>query len=348
MGQVTLQTIAEHVGVSRTTVSNAWSKPDQLSASLRSRILAVADELGYAGPDPAARGLRRGRADAVGLLLTESLTFAFNDGYAQQLLRGVAAATDAADVGLLLVPLPVGGRVGEALRGAVVDGFIVYSMPSGHPAVDLLRHRKVPLVTVDSPRLDGVPFIGIDDRAAAHELADLVLSAGHRRVLVLAFRIVDDDRTGTVDDERLSAVVYRVAAERIGGILDAYRAAGLTRADVVIHEVGINTRSGARAVVEQALAHPRPPTAVIAISDELAGGAVDAARHRGWQVPGKLTVVGFDDLELAAELGLTTVRQPGAEKGRMAAAQLTGSQEPDDLLLDHEIVVRSSIAPPRG
>src|SRR3954465_4818598 len=82
MARVTLQTIADTVGVSRMTVSNAFSRPDQLSAELRERILAAAEELGYAGPDPAARALARGTTGAVGVLLTNSLHYAFTDDIA--------------------------------------------------------------------------------------------------------------------------------------------------------------------------------------------------------------------------------------------------------------------------
>src|SRR4051812_40564719 len=75
MGRVTLQTIADHVGVSRMTVSNAFSRPDQLSATLRERIMEVAQELGYVGPDPTARALASGSAGAVGVLLSDTLTY---------------------------------------------------------------------------------------------------------------------------------------------------------------------------------------------------------------------------------------------------------------------------------
>jgi DNA-binding LacI/PurR family transcriptional regulator len=344
---VTLQTIADRLGISRTTVSNAWSRPDQLSSELRDRILAVADELGYPGPDPAARGLRRGRADAIGMLLTEALTYAFGDAYARDLLQGVAVATDAADTGLLLVPLPVGRQIGQALRGAAVDGFIVYSMPDGHPAVDLLRHRGIPLVTIDGPRLDDVPFVGIDDRAAAAELTGRVLAAGHRRLLVLTFRVVDDDRAGVVDDERIERAAYRVSRERLIGIREACRAAGLARADLDIHEVGLNTRDAGARVVAAALEHEDAPTAVVAISDELAAGAVDAAHARGWAVPQDLSVVGYDDLALARQLDLTTVRQPAADKGRLAARQLLGAVERGDVELPFSVVERDSIGAPR-
>ena len=90
MGRVTLQTIADRVGVSRMTVSNAFSRPDQLSARLRDQILAVADELGYVGPDPTARALASGTAGAVGLLLSDTVPYALTDEVAMQFMAGIA------------------------------------------------------------------------------------------------------------------------------------------------------------------------------------------------------------------------------------------------------------------
>jgi DNA-binding LacI/PurR family transcriptional regulator len=101
--RVTLQTIADALGVSRTTVSNAYNRPDQLATELRERILATARELGYSGPDPAARRLRSGRRDVVGLLFTEQLSYAFTDPAAVMLLQGIARATEAAGLALLLI-----------------------------------------------------------------------------------------------------------------------------------------------------------------------------------------------------------------------------------------------------
>src|SRR5262245_23596220 len=89
MARVTLQTIADRVGVSRMTVSNAFSRPDQLSTELRQKILAAADELGYAGPDPAGRALARGTTGAVGVLLTDSLSYAFTDEVATAFLSAI-------------------------------------------------------------------------------------------------------------------------------------------------------------------------------------------------------------------------------------------------------------------
>jgi DNA-binding LacI/PurR family transcriptional regulator len=338
---VTLQTVADAVGVSRMTVSNAFSRPDQLSPQLRRRILQTAEELGYAGPDATARSLRRGRAGAMGLLFTEALGYAFADPYAVAFLRGLAEAGEHAGLGLLLVPLPPGRPV-----EAVVDGFCVFSLPEGHPAVEVAVRRRLPLVLVDEPFDPRHPFVGIDDRAAARRLAEHLLALGHRRFGVVVDRVSHDGEGGPVSAERLAAATYRLARERVGGYRDALQAAGVRWEEVAVLEAPPNNRASGRRAGHQLLAAEPPPTAVLAISDVLALGVVDAATERGVDVPGRLSVAGFDDIPEAASSGLTTIRQPAEEKGRAAARLLltppAGPVEP--LLLPTELIVRTSTA----
>ena len=111
MGRVTLLTIAERLGVSRMTVSNAFSKPDQLSAALRERILAVADELGYVGPDPAGRALARGTAGTVSVLLTETLQEALTDEVAMTFLGAIAGELAPTGLSLTLLSASPAGAV---------------------------------------------------------------------------------------------------------------------------------------------------------------------------------------------------------------------------------------------
>src|SRR6266581_2495687 len=103
--KATMQTIADELGISRSTVSNAYGRPDQLSPQLREKILDTARRLGYAGPNPTARSLRRGRVGAIGVLFSGNLSLAFTDPYAVQFLRGLSAAAEQRSTGLLLVPL---------------------------------------------------------------------------------------------------------------------------------------------------------------------------------------------------------------------------------------------------
>jgi len=140
VSRVTLQTIADKVGVSRMTVSNAFSRPDQLSTALRDRILAAADELGYVGPDPAARALARGSAATVGVLLTESLTHAFTDEVTTGFLAAITEELAASGLALTLLSSDVTGPRVPA-RDVAMDGAIVYSCNPDTQAVDWLRKR---------------------------------------------------------------------------------------------------------------------------------------------------------------------------------------------------------------
>ena len=125
MSRVTLQTIADRVGVSRMTVSNAFSRPDQLSPELRRRILSAADDLGYVGPDPAARALARGRTGAVGVLLTDSLRDAFSDEVATTFLGAIADELEPSGLALTLLSSGRGDIV--PARDVPMDGAFVYS-----------------------------------------------------------------------------------------------------------------------------------------------------------------------------------------------------------------------------
>ena len=156
MGQrVTLQTIADAVGVSRATVSNAYNRPGRLSAELRARILAAAAEHGYAGPDPVARRLRTGRGGTVGVLFTEPLDYAFSDPGCVEFLAGFSAGVRPVTTNLVLIAAPPGAQVADAIRGAAADAVCVYSMPEHHEGVATVLGLTVPVVVVDMPAGNG-------------------------------------------------------------------------------------------------------------------------------------------------------------------------------------------------
>src|SRR5262249_47112784 len=131
--RVTLATVAEALGVSPMTVSNAYNRPEKLSPQLRERVFATAAELGYPGPHPTAPPLRRGRAGGLGVVLGETLPYAFEDPAAVEFLRGLARAS--VDSGIALNLVPAGGRETDPalVLDAVVDAFVVFSLPDGHP-----------------------------------------------------------------------------------------------------------------------------------------------------------------------------------------------------------------------
>jgi DNA-binding LacI/PurR family transcriptional regulator len=345
VGKVTLQTIADRVGVSRTTVSNAFSRPDQLSEDLRDRIRAVADELGYGGPDPLARSLRSGRAGVIGILLTHTLGHALRDPYPGAFLGGVADAIGDADTGLLLLPLPPGDTDCRAVRNAAVDGFIVSSLPEGHLALEVVLSRGVPLVTVDSPRLDGVPFVSADDRLAGRELGQRVFGLGHRDVLVVTFALAGTNKA-EITDADVEQGTYRVARERARGLLEAAVAVGVPRNQLVLRDASLTQPETARDIVKSALTSSRPPTAIVCLADQFALDALDTARELGLSVPKDVSITGYDDIPAARVAQLTTVRQPTADKGRHALRLLRkADSDTGDVTVPHELIERHSLGP---
>jgi DNA-binding LacI/PurR family transcriptional regulator len=350
-GRTTLTQVARAAGVSPMTVSNAYNRPDQLSAGVRRHVFETARRLGYAGPDPLARGLRRGGTGAVGVIYDSPLPYAFDDPASVLFLRGVSRVGEGSRLGLLLVPgsMPAQRDAGP-IAGALVDGFIVYSVAEGDPVLGAALERRLPTVIVDQPRIDGVPFVGIDDQAAARAIADHLLDLGHRRLAVVSFSLSADGHAGLAGAARQAGAAYRVSRERLRGYAAAADARGIEWSEVPVFEcAGSSQELGREAAAALLRSDPRP-TAIIALSDELALGAMEAVRQHGLSVPQDVSIVGFDDVPAAAPAtpGLTTVTQDHFEKGSAAARllteQLQGAQT-NDINLESELMIRASTGP---
>jgi DNA-binding LacI/PurR family transcriptional regulator len=349
--RATLQTIADRLKVSRTTVSNAYSRPDQLNPALRQKILEVAKELGYAGPDAAARSLRRGRSGSLGLIFTETLSYAVTDPVSLLFLRGLAEATETAGVNLLLIPTPMDHEDGAAaVLDAVVDGFIVYSVAEDDARLQAALERRLPTVIVDQPRRKQAALVEIADRAGARAAAEHLLALGHRRFAVIAFPLSEDGYDGPAGPERQAAATFPISRARLEGYADALRAAGLRWEDVPVQEMPLNTRETGEDAAGILLDRTPRPTAILAFSDLLAAGALRAAATRGLRVPEALSITGFDNIAEAAQTRppLTTVRQPLLEKGITAGRLILEGwpeDDPPEVLLPTELVVRASTGP---
>jgi DNA-binding LacI/PurR family transcriptional regulator len=344
---VTLATVADALGVSRTTVSNAYNRPDQLSPELRERVLEAARALGYAGPDPVARTLRRGRTGALGLILGEALSCAFCDPAAVIVLQGVTGVCERHGFGLLLVPdAPSTGP--DVVRMALVDGFLVAGEPEGTERLRTVIERGLPFVVLDAPEQPGAPWVGIDDRAAAGAAARHLLDLGHRRFAVISGSLSPDGIQGRATLARQYGARYRGAKQRLIGYREALDEAGVDWAGVPVEERPNSFRAGATAA-GVLLDRASRPTAILATTDELALGALAAVAERGIDVPGELSIVGFDDAPSAARARppLTTIRQPLADKGAVSARLLLEptDEPPARYELPTELVVRASSAP---
>jgi len=330
--RATLATLAASLKVSRTTVSNAYNRPDQLSPALRERVLREAARLGYPGPDPVARSLRTRKAGAVGLLLTEALSYAFRDPAAVGFLAGLSEACESAAQGLFLVPAHPGrDRVdaSQAVLRAGVDGFVVYSVAQDDPYLAAVLQRPVPTVICDQPMgLSGVDRVGIDDRAAMRDLGAHLIGLGHTRFAVLCLRLGRDRNDGPAAPRRWQQARFHVQRERIAGLADALAAAGLDLAGMPVIERFDNLLEQGQSAAAEALTADPSITALVCTTDVLALGALAQARGRGIDVPGQLTVTGFDGVPQALAQGLTTVRQPVEDKGRTAGRLLLEPTDP--------------------
>ena len=181
-----MQTVATAAGVSRMTVSNAYNRPDQLTAETRERILQLARDLGYPGPDPAAQSLRRRSTGAIAVVLTSRLTDAFTDPGLVMILHGIAGQLSDAGRALLLVPTSAAATF--PVRHAIADAFILCDLAADDPAVTDALDRHIPVVTIGHPRLPGTPTVGIDNQRSAAMAASYLLELGHRRFGLLSWR----------------------------------------------------------------------------------------------------------------------------------------------------------------
>ena len=361
--RLTLRDLAESLGVSKTTVSNAFSRPDQLSPDLRDRVLDAARAAGYAGPDPVARMLRTRRAGALGLVLPESLPYALDDLATNELIRGIADACEERRLGLLIIPGAVRAGDPRDMIDVAVDGFIAYSLPRGVPVLTQLLVRAAPVVIVDEPRMAGVPTVRVDDRAGARMAAQHLVQLGHRRFGIIALPFKADGYTGPGLAGRVSESTFDVSTRRLEGYLAALGEAGLSADDAQIYECAHSNADLGEQAAHGLLGGPDPVTAILAMSDRLALGVLAAARELRIDVPQQLSVVGFDDIAAAAHSrpSLTTVHQSLRLKGYAAArllldapsgsaaagngAELGAEPVRDELDLPIELMVRRSTGP---
>ncbi|KAA5829540.1 LacI family DNA-binding transcriptional regulator [Saccharopolyspora hirsuta] len=347
----TLASLAAELGVSRTTVSNAYNRPDQLSPELRKRVLETARRLGYPGPDPVARSLRTRKAGAVGLLLTENLSYAFRDPGAVGFLEGLALACEDAGQGLTLIPASPEREDVAAVHRAGVDGFVVYSVPEDDPHLAAVLERPVPVVVCDQPRLDNVDWVGPDDRKAIKSVADHLIGLGHRRIGVLCMRLARGRNDGPASVQRQANASFHVQKARLTALAEAFSEAGVDWTTVpVVERFDHTTASGASAAAQLLEIDP-DITAIVCTSDILALGALSEARNRGLRVPEDLTITGFDGIPDAERAGLTTVRQPWLEKGRAAGRLLLETAEPGrprHIQLETQLITGTTSAPPRS
>jgi alanine racemase len=333
-------------------------------------------EMGYI-PDPVARTLTTKRLGALGLLLPQPISEALRNPYLCEIIRGIGSACEARELSLTMLP-PVRGKIIEAARRSFVDGILTIGVGADHEVVELLHRRHVPFVTIDGTPSDMTINVGIDDESAAFTLMSYLIGLGHRRIAILGLK---PDIFGTSSDH-----FSLVSTRRMEGFHRALRMAGCKvgqgpadlvpmksaeeacnprlRPDMERHcdgdwEITSSrvecSRSGGAEAAGQFLRMDgivSRPTAILAMADVVALGVMDTCRSLDISIPRDLSLAGFDAIPESALSNppLTTLRQPGTEKGRIAAElvlEILDGAEVSHRLLDADLVIRASTASPR-
>jgi DNA-binding LacI/PurR family transcriptional regulator len=328
-GQVTIYDVARAAGVSISTVSNALNRPDRVAEATLEHVLAVADLLGYV-PKADAVNKARQRMRRVGVLAPFSSYRSYLERLAGVLVEAQGAGVEVSAFdheSLATASSPV--LASMPIRGQV-DGIIVMGMRVEDVIEQRLFERQVPTVVVDADS-ERFPVIVCDDRAGGRLAARYLYGLGHRR-----FGYIVEPQASQYESQAL---------RRLSGFRDTLRELSGCTWQVV---EALSSTDEARAVTRALLAGPKQPTAIMAHFDDLAIGALLAAKDQGVAVPAELSVMGCDDGPAAVAADLTTVRQPFRESGAVALRALLGMintgclAPPSAMFLPLEVVERGT------
>ena len=328
--------VAALAGVSPTTVSFVLNDRAGagISPATRQRVLDAAARLGYQ-PHASARGLAGGLSHTIGLVVRQSPEQVMEDALLAETLRGLSAAARAARYRVLVEPLGArDGTYGDLIRSRGTDGLVVSGPRVDDAELGTLVREGAPVVVQGSLPGVAIPSVDVDNVAAARAATEHLIELGHRVI-------------GCITNAPFH---YSAARERRDGYRNAIQGAGLAVDDGLIVEANFDAASGRRAM-SRLLGH-RGLTAVFVASDVVAFGAMAAMREAGLRIPDDISVVGFDDIPLAAYFDppLTTVHLPAHDLGRAAGVALldriNGHPIEPRTVLPTRLVVRASTAPP--
>ncbi len=333
--KLTIKEVARRLDVSTATISNAFNRPDQLSAKKRTEVLAACAEMGYAGPNKAARSLRRGKTNIIALVLPDSLEYMVTDPVASQLMQGVARALEDSEANLLLFS-GSNDSVNEVVD--FVDGFICYGSPRNQYLLQQLNQINKRVVTIDFD-IDHAPAVNIDNARAAYESALIGLDNQVKNPVILGLRLLDQEHSCVVGDNPLLDSEFSISHRRLDGYVKAIKKSGLSISNQKIWHIPESTHECAIVAVKQALSMKPAPDLLLCMSDVIALTAMQEALTLGLRIPEDLRVVGFDGTDIAKRYHptLTTVQQFSARKGEIATRMFLAG-EVHSQTIDFELI----------
>ncbi|MGA1836030.1 LacI family DNA-binding transcriptional regulator [Herbiconiux sp. 11R-BC] len=330
--RATINDVAARAGVSRGTVSRVLNSEVYVSEAARTAVEAAIHEVGYVR-NAAARNLVTRRSQAVGLIVHEPHSLFLEDPNIGSILLGINSALSEADYQLVSLVIDSDrdiARVAEYLTGGFVDGVVIISARAGDPIGQVISESGIPAAFVGHPiDIEGIPYVGIDNRSAARAITERLMATGRRRIGMIAAGLDRDS-----GQDRLAGFT-----EALGDRFDAELVV-----EVPLYSYGSGV-DGMRVLLET-----RPDLdGVFAASDALAAGALDVLREAGRSVPADVGLVGFDDSAWAVRTQppLSTVHQPAGALGRRAAELVLAQLRGEDVglggtFLDTAIVWRAS------
>lgn len=310
MAHSTVYDVADKAGVSIATVSRVVNSPEKVNPETRSKVLTVIDALGYV-PKAEAAARARKSAGRIGVLAP----FFTYPSFLQR-LRGVANALSALPYELTVYNVDSTARRDSYVTSLSLtrrlDGLILMALPFTEATVERLVNHSMETVSIEVTH-PSFSSIEIDDHAGGRLAAEFLIAKGHTRL-------------GFIGDTDLPEIAFPTSDRRLGGYRAAIRAAGLELENACI-ELSHPSLENAKHSMDRLLDLPHPPTAVFCASDTQAMGALKAIRGRGLSMPRDIAVIGFDDLDFADYIGLTTIRQHLEESGRLAVELLLSRLE---------------------
>ena len=337
MPSVTIRDVAREAGVGVGTVSRVLNNSDSVSAQTREKVLAAIAELNFS-PSETARRLSLGKTRTIAVVLP----FFTWPSYVER-LRGlnISLADSGYDFVLYNIDSPARrDAVFEKLIGGDrVDGVIIVTLALSDAVVARFQRADIPVVLVDATH-PALTSVSVDDVLGGYYATRHLIDLGHQRIAFIGDYMEND-------------MGFRSVEKRFVGYYQALEEADLPFYPQY-HQQGPHGRRSAQEMARRLLKLTSPPTAIFVHSDTMAIGAIEAAAELGLDVPCDLSVVGYDDVDAAEFLKLTTIRQQLYESGRRAGQLLlsllaAGQQmKPLSITLPVELVVRQTTAPPRG
>jgi DNA-binding LacI/PurR family transcriptional regulator len=338
--KVTTKSIANALGISHTTVSNAWNNPDKLSDELRKQILEYAASCGFQGPDRLGRALRTGKSDTIGVIFNDSMSYVFIDNHDLNLMKGIATQCENHDVNLVLIPLKNSQNVKVKSLNTLVDGYILNATHNSDEIIQQALAKNIPVVTIDFS-LPGYSSVSINNQKAMSEICEYLLKKGHRKFGIISFPSAKS-ASGLRSLEHIVSGDNTLMLTRVNACRETLSAHKINLSDCWLYETLHDEEHGAKAAKTLLSEHPEI-TAIICLSDRFAAGAVNYCVENHIAVPQKVAITGFDNIPVnSSGVRLTTISQHAEDKGKTAVKLLLEENNKIHYELDYQFIVGES------